>query len=193
MSGASSYNRTFICLDVLPWLDRSLSAIGKHIHDTSPRNPPTDPRNAHLTLAFLGGVTQDQTAAVSALLDAVCTRNQPFTLSLSGGGFFGPKNRPSVIWAGVKPEPALMRLQRDIAQVVASAGITLETRPFRPHLTILRVRSALPPPALTSIIACINNTHFAEIPVDRVLFMNSQLNGSGPRYATIHESILKGS
>jgi len=56
---------------------------------------------------------------------------------------------------------------------------------------LVTVHLRLPSDALTSIVGCINNTHFDEAPVDRVLFLNSLLNGSGPRYTVIHQAFYK--
>lgn len=150
------------------------------------------PEDAHLTLVFLGATTPPQVEQVIPAMEAVGARHGPFSMPVGGGGFFGPQRTPRVVWVGIPATPALSVLQQDLAGVVAGLGIPLEDRAFHPHLTLARVRDRLPPGALTSMMASINNTHFVEVPVDRVLFMNSQLNGSGPRYTIMHETLLKG-
>jgi len=42
------------------------------------------------------------------------------------------------------------------------------------------------------MIRCINNMPFDEVPIDRILFLNSQLNGSGPRYNNSIDRFNKG-
>jgi len=184
--------RTFICIPISDQAGKSLADIQCHIKHVAPGLAIPHLSDAHITLVFLGEVFADKVPLISRQMDEVCSRYSPFHLTMGGGGYFGPKRNPKVIWAGVHSPPVLFQLQQALAQMVGEAGFTLETRPFKPHLTVARIRSRLPHTALTSIITCINNTHFAEIPVDRVLFMNSLLNGSGPRYTTIHRSLLKG-
>lgn len=150
------------------------------------------PDDIHLTLVFLGPVTPEQTAIIQAGMEDVAGATPPLAIRLGKGGVFGPAHAPRILWMGLEPSAALDRLQAALAAVAAKAGIPLENRPFSPHITLARFRSRPLPAALTSMIRCINNTHFAVIPVDRVLFMNSQHSGPGPRYTTIHQSTLKG-
>ena len=187
-----AYSRTFLCIDVGPFVRDALAKLNRRLSPFASRLGLVDPSRAHLTLLFLGAIDAATAQRVVEAMDACCARHPPFTLQPGGGGFFGSERHPKVFWAGMPPDPVLLALQADLAAAVTAAGVSLETRPYRPHLTIARVRSALPPGSLTSIISSINNTHFAEIPVDRVLFLNSRLNGPGPRYTTVHQSPLKG-
>lgn len=187
-----AFPRTFICIPITDRIRASLVAIQNHVRQVAPRLTLTHAEDAHVTLAFLGESTAARTSLVCEGMDRICAGYSPFLLPVGGGGYFGPHHSPKVIWAGVRPPEEMLRLRQALVQMVEQSGFTLETRPFNPHLTIARIRSRLPPPALTSIMSYINNTHFAEIPVDRVLFMNSLLNGPGPRYKTIHQALLKG-
>jgi 2'-5' RNA ligase len=83
-------------------------------------------------------------------------------------------------------------MQRVCYDIVSGCGVPLETLAFHPHITIARNPAPLPSGALTSIMACINNTPLLKVPVDRVLLMNSRANGPGPRYTIIHQALLKG-
>ncbi len=150
------------------------------------------PDDIHLTLVFMGSISPEQATLVRAGVDMIASGFPPFVIRLGKGGYFGPERSPRILWLGLEISDALDRLQAALAGMVAAAGIPLESRAFSPHVTFARFRARPAPDALTSMIRCINNTTFAEIPVDRVLFMNSQHNGSGPRYTTIQRSDLKG-
>ena len=100
-----------------------------------------DPR-WHLTLAFLG----EQAAAqpVAAALARVAFA--PFRLSLAGAGTFSGGR---VLWVGVgEGEAPLRALAADVSAACRGAGVALEDRPFRPHVTVRRGRG-LRPGALT--------------------------------------------
>lgn len=96
------------------------------------------PDQWHVTLAFLGDV-----AAAEPLHDglrAAAAGHAAFELQLQGSGSFGRST-----WVGVGGDVPLLRaLQRDVSAACVTAGVQLEERPYRPHLTVGRV----PPSAL---------------------------------------------
>lgn len=185
-------NRAFLALPIPFRLDRLMGALQEAAAQHRCRVGFPHPDDIHLTLVFLGAITLEQSGVIRAGVEEVAHATASFTLKMGKGGVFGPAQAPRILWIGLEPSAALDHLQAALAAVAARAGIPLEKRPFSPHLTLGRFRSRPAPAALTSMIRCINNTSFAVIPVDRVLFMNSQHNGPGPRYATIQQSILKG-
>lgn len=97
-----------------------------------PRTSPPD--QWHITLAFLGEVSRADVLYDG--LRAAAARTQPFELHLAGGGVF---RRARVVWAGVDGElGALSRLAADVQEVCRDAGVRLERRALRPHLTVGR-------------------------------------------------------
>ena len=94
----------------------------------------TDVAQWHVTLVFLGEV-----AGVEPLLPGLgraAGRTGPLALRLEGGGEF---RRAGAGWAGVGGDvDGLRRLAGDLADACRAAGVALEDRPFRPHLTVAR-------------------------------------------------------
>lgn len=93
----------------------------------------------HLTLAFLGDMDPDRVPGLSARLDAVAAGHSPLSgLRLAGAGTFR-----GVLWLGIEPtgrhSPA-DRLARAVQRQMRAAGIPVERRPWRAHLTIARWR-----------------------------------------------------
>ncbi len=89
--------------------------------------------NLHITLAFLGETNQVQKALqVLDAVQAVC-----FLLQVRGLGRF---QRPegAIYWAGIEKNPALFALQKQLTEKLRNSGFVLESRPFRPHLTLGR-------------------------------------------------------
>jgi RNA 2',3'-cyclic 3'-phosphodiesterase len=86
----------------------------------------------HLTLVFLGE-QHDPAVLLPGLRRAAATAD-PFALRLQGGGTF-----PGVLWAGVGgDEPALRALQAGVEAECRAAGLDVERRRFRPHVTVAR-------------------------------------------------------
>jgi 2'-5' RNA ligase len=98
----------------------------------------------HLTIVFLGEVAE---AAAPAIVDAVGrpVAIAPFDLVFEGAGVFPPHGAPRVLWIGVGAGAReLGDLQRELAGRVAACGVSLESRPFHPHLTLARWRESRP-------------------------------------------------
>lgn len=93
------------------------------------------PRDSfHLTLAFLGDQPQHALSALDDELLAI--RVRPFTIVLQGLGMMGE----AVVHAEAALSPPLDTLQAAVARAARQAGITLERRRFRPHVTIARLK-----------------------------------------------------
>jgi len=151
------------------------------------------PANIHLTILFLGAVFESQAAALAAAADEIASAYQPCTLEVKGIGCFGRSQSPKVIWAGLAGNlQPLLALQGAIASAAKNEGIYTDGKPFHPHLTIGRVRSARNIEALAAALGAWPDTAFGTITIDRVLLMKSELSARGPIYTPLHESRLIG-
>lgn len=104
------------------------------------------PANYHVTLCFLGSISQRQHELLVQGLSAI--RSQPFSLQFTHSGFWaGPKIivvEPQVI------PTALIKLEKQVRKAAREAGIQIEARDYRPHITLVRKASAVLPPPLSS-------------------------------------------
>lgn len=95
-------------------------------------------RLLHLTLAFLGEQPVDRIDILTELMEKVGRQSARFRLQLEAPGAFPSFGHPQVLWMGVEPSMALIRLQRQLVQELESAGFTREIHPYHPHITIGR-------------------------------------------------------
>ena len=93
---------------------------------------PSAPERWHLTLAFLGELGGPE--QVHEELAARLAGTAPFELRLEGSGTFG-RNGP--VWVGVSGDTsALHDVAADVAAAARAAGVQLERRAYKPHLTV---------------------------------------------------------
>jgi RNA 2',3'-cyclic 3'-phosphodiesterase len=97
----------------------------------------------HLTMKFLGEVDGAGAARLTRAADAVAARHRPFEMTLGGIGAFPNFRRARVVWIGVESDPRLELLHHDLELACGEEGFEVEGRPFRPHITLARVRTPM--------------------------------------------------
>ncbi|PKM46091.1 MAG: RNA 2',3'-cyclic phosphodiesterase [Gammaproteobacteria bacterium HGW-Gammaproteobacteria-1] len=111
---------------------RTLYKLGRSI--APPGGKPMAAQNLHITLAFLGTIDADKRNCMEKAADAI--QLPSFELVLDSAGYWP---RPQVVWLGCSavPEP-LLALAARLNGAMAACGLAAETRPYSPHLTVLR-------------------------------------------------------
>ncbi|WP_229909681.1 RNA 2',3'-cyclic phosphodiesterase [Streptomyces flavofungini] len=95
----------------------------------------------HITLAFLGEVSQAAVPVLRPPLADLAAAHRPLTLALRGGGHFDER----VLWSGIDGDlDGLSLLATEVRAVVKECGISFVERPLRPHLTLARARRDTP-------------------------------------------------
>lgn len=130
----------------------------------------------HLTLQFLGDADID---AVVSALDGFSVPGG--RVRLGGAGAFPKERRASVLWLGVVDgHDVLAALAGAVGQCLAPLGYEPESRPFRPHVTL--VRCAKPTDLRTSVAALGAEPVGPGWNVDSLVLYESQLRREGARY-----------
>jgi 2'-5' RNA ligase len=99
----------------------------------------THPESWHITLAFLGEVPKESLPELTERFARAASRATPMELAVAGGGQFDSQ----VLWAGIQGDrDRLGRLSETVAAAARRCRVRVDERPFRPHVTLARVRSA---------------------------------------------------
>ena len=107
-------------------------------------------------------------------------------------GAFPNFRRARVVWLAVEASPRLELLQHDIETACAALGYEPEGRPFRPHLTLGRVRNPLPEPRLRELAQAARAVRWREeTVVESVDLMRSELGPGGSRYSMVERLSLR--
>ena len=136
-----------------------------------------DPENYHITMRFVGDITDTQAADFADALADI--HFDSFDLEMCGLGSFGG-NKPRSLWAAIKPSPALQLLQKAHERAARLAGLPPETRNFVPHVSLAKLRN-VSPFAAAEYLARHGGFFAAPFSVSRfVLFSSRPNHGGGP-------------
>lgn len=156
------------------------------------------PENMHLTLRFLGDIPEaDVNYLIQALETAVdgwrAVHNEgPLELELKGLGAFPPRGPPRVLWVGLggRDLPLLMDLARLTDEQLVSSNFGAADKPFKPHLTMARVRDKRPVGFVRQLLREHEQSLLGELELDRLVLCASQLTPQGPIYDRMHTVVL---
>ena len=146
--------------------------------------------NIHITLAFLGDTEENMIKVIDSKLKDKCEGSGKFEVILKGTGAFKSYNDPRVLWTGIELSQELEILNKLIIDAVTEAGITIEGRPFRPHLTLGRVKFVNDKPAMKDILDKYKGIEIQKVPVNEVILYESILLQYGPVYKPLRRYIL---
>lgn len=147
----------------------------------------------HLTVKFLGEQPEEMVPKLVDALRTVGERNKVIEVEIGGVGAFPNFRRPRVVWIGVTPDPKLELLHHDVEAACEELGMPLDGKPFRPHLTLARVK----PRAADSITlrkllhAADDVTHVEEVLISSVDLMHSELGPGGSAYRLLASTPLR--
>lgn len=185
--------RSFIAIEINDTIRGRLSDIQNTLKKVNGHVSWVQPQNVHCTLVFLGDIFQPAVDSVANALAKTAAGCKPFEIEISSLGFFGSARSPRIIWAGMTGQTdVLINLQGKITAAVLQAGLKPDEKPFKPHLTIGRVRSNRNAPALVEAIKANETKTFGKNSVGRVVLMKSQLTASGPIYSILLAKSLDG-
>ena len=181
-----STRRLFVALN-LPGRERERIHLAcRPLRD---RNLPVrwvDPENYHITLNFLGEVETGRLKLFTEVVARAAAGSAPFAVAFRGFGAFPTVSRPSVLWLGVEPTPALRCLKQEVERGFTSADFERETRAFHPHLTLGRVGRKIGAGTFRGLEEALAELPYAgSVAVTSVALMRSQMSRSGVRYTVI--------
>ncbi len=136
-----------------------------------------DDDDFHITLRFAGDIEGRIARDFTELLAEI--EADAFELRLDGLGTFGG-NDPRTLWAGIAANPALDALARACDRAARNAGLPPEAHPFKPHVTIARLRHTSPD-VIARALGQIGAFRTEPFPVKEfVLFSAKPKTGGGP-------------
>jgi len=153
------------------------------------------PELMHVTLAFIGNVPEETLADATAAATEAAEATRVFQLRVAGLGQFPERGRPHVMWLGFTDPAPLIDLAERARRSLTARGVPFDAKPFRPHLTLARVREEADRVEVRDLAIALRSTKApgATFAVDALQVIESTLSPKGPRY-TAHwtAALLRG-
>ena len=142
------------------------------------------PGAVHLTLRFLGEVSEDDDAILRPVWRRAAAECPAVRFRPGGLGVFPPRGSPRVLWVGVQdehPPGGLTQLGERVERAARESGFDPEQRPFRAHLTLARGqrghRASRPTPD--------DGCEFEEMTAREVVLYRGELLPGGARHTVL--------
>ena len=180
--------RTFLAIDLPSTLH---SAIGRKEDKVSRELSGVNwvkPGNLHLTLKFLGGTPESKIDEIKKVMEETVKSTGSFVITLRGFGVFPDKRSPRTVWTGVEGETMVLEsLASHIESALVPLGFSKEDRPYRPHLTLARIKKDQRAMGLAIEKAGIlfDPFIFGRLLVEQVTLFKSDLRPTGSVYSKL--------
>ncbi len=150
-----------------------------------------NPENIHITLVFLGDTEEKLIKDITQMLDKVCVESGNFELIIRGTGVFRNINDPRIIWTNIDHSENLFKLAEKILSGLTEINIRPQDKPFKPHITIGRIKHLNGKGTFIKLTEQYQNTELQKLHVNEVILYESILLPQGPKYLPIEKFKLK--
>jgi len=152
----------------------------------------TKKENLHITLAFLGYLSDEELLEILKITKEVASWNSAFTINLKKICYGPPKKMPPrMVWAEGEKSEELGKLQSNLENSLLTSSIKgieePEARPYTPHITLGRIRQWEFRQIEPEERPIVEEEISLSFPVESIDVMESELKRGGPEY-TILES-----
>lgn len=188
--------RLFVAVEIDPQVRNALAAFSAALRLRAAALAPearigwVRPEQLHITIRFIGDVKADQAEAITAALNGAIAV-APFDLVVADAGGFPERGTPRVLWAGIAGGlERLVEVETAVSDRLTRCGIEREDRPYRPHITLARVREPgrLRSPALFETVAALE---IGTTRVQAITLFQSRTSPQGAVYTPLSRTPLR--
>lgn len=159
------------------------------------------PETIHLTVKFLGEIETDEVESLRSRVTAAIDGRCALRIPLGALGAFPRIEAPRALWIGPLPhwdsQPEAKLAQELAARIEEACGKSAtpqDTHPWRPHLTIARVREGQREVAQVIKAGGLVNRalDIGPLPIARISLMKSEMRPDGPVHTSLWSASLGG-
>jgi 2'-5' RNA ligase len=184
--------RTFIAIEIPADIKQRIAEIQSALKIAGIDASWPRPEGIHLTLKFLGEVPESRIDELRAALAAATADMSRFRVEVQGTGAFPNARNARVVWVGLSGDvEQLNRLQTAVEESLVRIGMERENRPFKPHLTVARIKYVRSKEAWLKALDQVKDRTLPGFEVNAVSVMKSELKRTGAEYAEMARIELK--
>ncbi len=176
-------HRTFIAVELSAEARRLAAGAQERLRAAGAALRWVRPELLHYTLCFLGEIPAAQVARAVVATRAAAVGVAPFSVTIGGLGAFPSLARPQVVWLGcTEGAMALENLAGRVRAALSRDRIPMDSRPFRPHLTLGRAKDDRQWGDIVRAIGAHRDIAIGLEWIRTVTVMESRLTPQGPVY-----------
>jgi len=179
--------RLFIGIDLPSAIKEKIEQIGNSLKKCDLDAKWINPKNAHLTLKFLGSVEEEKIPLISKSIENLTNEFNALEITFRNFGFFPNDRKPKVFFVNTDKENILRNISQKLESKLECVGFEKGDK-FKSHITLARLKSF-------KNITCLKNkikklTLNDSFMVDRIALFKSTLSSSEPLYEKIFSASL---
>ncbi len=149
---------------------------------------PTELKNLHFTLQFLGEISEQIIDKIIQSLNTI--KFSKFDISLKGVGVFPKLKSPKIIWIGTdeKSGKMMIELSKKVEKALEPLGFSTD-KSFKPHITVFRIKKKIGD--ITEEMENHKNVNFGIQEITSIKLKKSELTLNGPVYSDLMEIKIK--
>ncbi len=171
--------RTFIAIEIPESIKEKIATVIEKLKERVGGLSWVRPSTLHVTVKFLGSVERERIEPIARALERIGSETSPFRVTIKGVGGFPSVKVPRVVWMGIEDCQELTELHRRVEQEMHRLGFEKETRPFRPHLTLCRVKGEVDRKRLSEELVRSVPSICETFVADGIILFKSELNPGG--------------
>lgn len=185
--------RAFIAIEIPEEIKKELASIRDELKKNLGKVSNISwakPETTHLTLKFLGDVPEEKIKTIEEALRLSAAGIKAFNISITGIGCFPNLENPRVLWAGTQESAEIKNLHAAIEDSLHAVGFEKEEKPFKPHLTLARIKNQAEGRKISKAIKELKTDIKADFTADSVILFKSELHLKGAVHTPLAKIIL---
>ncbi|MGB9743249.1 MAG: RNA 2',3'-cyclic phosphodiesterase [Minisyncoccales bacterium] len=183
-------HRIFIAINLPEEIKRELSSFQEKWPELPCRWTKKD--NLHITLIFLGYLSDEEILNLLKITKEVVNKYRPFSIALKRIIYGPPDKPPRMIWVEGEKSPILTNLKNNLENILFQTIVKeKEKRNYLPHITLGRLKTWAFRQIEPEERPIIDEEIDLSFEVNSIEVMESQLKRSGPDYLVLESIPLK--
>jgi 2'-5' RNA ligase len=176
--------RVFVAVEIPEEIKKQIYDLQREISSKEAKVRWVAKKNLHLTLVFLGELSEKKVEEIKELLKSI--KYKSFKVSVNEIGFFPDKQKPRVVWVGLGPEKDILDLQSKVDGELLSYSMDKD-QSFKAHITIGRINEVKDK---DKFFDKMNVKITGSFEVNEFLLISSVLSKDGPKYRVLERYSL---